>query len=668
MRGDNRPKGDSLTSGRERSVKGSELKKRIPGSYLSESRSYRFFKLARPLLVILSVSSLVLTTNSLHAEETTARPQPNIVVLMTDDLGWQDVDCYDIDEPNAFITPRIDALASEGVLFWRAYSPAPTCAPSRCAVISGVHPARARKTHIKGGTPPHPYSDKSRMLTPWYSARTPVGDYTVASAMKDHGYTTGHVGKWHISYSEPKATELGFDVSYGSRVSKALMKNRLEDFATTAEEDPYRLDENGFPFNQTTANAIQFVDESKESPFFLYYATWLVHAPIQTRSEALLKKYAEQIGVDPSDKKSFDGSTTGQTNPFYAAMVEELDYNIGLFIDHLKETPDPRWPGHALIENTYLIFTSDNGGTEGKESERYTDNFPLDMGKTSVREGGVRVPFIVIGPDIPQGVETDVLVNGLDIYPTVLSMAGAPKPEKTLDGLDLYPLLVEDPTNPTFVKTASGTPRDTMMWHFPHDALESSLIVGDYKLIRNYDHVRNPRVEPLELYRLYEEDGNRGDIEEAHNLAEAMPEKTAEMNKQLTEILTGMNASYPLYNPNSLAKLPGKAKVPTVSGHTLNGEDLSVTFQTHGTDVARANLIYTTQRETIGYQEWFRQEMNLDSSSSKAVITLPPGTRHFYVNLIDDNDFLVSYPAVGNAESRKKSQPYTTSAIAVTLQ
>jgi len=149
-----------------------------------------------PLTPLLISASLFLgPLNTLQAENSvnSGRPEkPNILLLLTDDLGWQDVDCYDIDEKNSYVTPNIDALASKGVKFWRAYSPAPTCAPSRCAIISGVHPARAQKTHIKGGTPPRAYSNTSRMMSPWFSARTPVGDYTIASAMKDHGYTTGH--------------------------------------------------------------------------------------------------------------------------------------------------------------------------------------------------------------------------------------------------------------------------------------------------------------------------------------------------------------------------------------------------------------------------------------------------------------------------------------------
>jgi len=576
-------------------------------------------------------------------------PKPNILLLLTDDLGWQDVDCYDIDEKNSYITPNIDKLATKGVKFWRAYSPAPTCAPSRCAIISGVHPARAQKTHIKGGTPPRPITESSRMISPWFSARTPVGDYTIASAMKDHGYTTGHVGKWHISYSAPKANDLGFDVSFGSRISKAQMKNRLTDFATTAPSDPYKLDANGFSYNQTTENALGFLKENKAKPFFLYYATWLVHAPIQTRSKQLLDKYSKQLNIDPKNKKSFSGATKGQKNPFYAAMVEELDYNIGRVFDYLENTDDPRWPGHKLVENTYIIFTSDNGGTEGKTGERYTDNDPLDLGKTSIKEGGTRVPLIVTGPRILQDTETHVLANGLDIYPTVLSMAGAKLPNKKIDGLDLFPLLTKNPTDSTLVKSKNGSPRKSMIWHFPHNALESSIIIDDYKLIRNYNFVNNPDKDQFELYQLYEtKEGEikRVDIEESKNLATAMQEKTKMMDKKLTESLTEMKASYPSYNPNCKTELPNKNTTPSVSHHILTDDKLKVSLKTNGAKIITAQLIYTTFNTNSGYQEWFPKPMAIQDDETSAIVTLPKNTKYCFVNLIDENNFLVSYPEI----------------------
>jgi arylsulfatase A-like enzyme len=480
-----------------------------------------------------------------------SKPKPNVILILTDDLGWQDVKCYDIDEPSPMDTPNLDAFAKKGVLFWQAYSPAPTCAPTRCAIMSGNHPARAQKTHVVGGAPPFPRNIHTRMMDPWYRGRMPADEMTLAKALKGNGYFTGHVGKWHIAIdhnSFPQPMDVGFDFTRNSRGVTVGMKDRMSGFATNSADDPSRLDRNGFPLDETNEDALTFLRESKDKPFFLYYATWLVHAPIHTRSKELLDKYVKRLGVDPHHTNK--QAIPGQLNPFFCAMVEMMDYYVGQVINYLDETDDPRWPGHKLSENTYIIFTSDNGGMEGGPEERYPDNNPLDRGKISAKEGGTRVPLLIVGPGIEKGVQTDVMVNGLDFYPTIFSLTGSPLPHgKPLDGCDLSQLLLDDPANPALVKQSNGTVRDTMMWHFPHgNALESTIRIGDYKLIRNYDHVMNPGTPELELFRLYEANGNkqrRVDIEEARNLSSEMPEKTASMNRELTKMLTDMKASYP---------------------------------------------------------------------------------------------------------------------------
>ena len=209
------------------------------------------------------------------------------------------------------------------------------------------------------------------MMDPWYSGRMPEDTFTLAKAMKANGYTTGHVGKWHIAINHnafPQPMDVGFDFTRSDRGAHRNVKDRLSGFATSAEDDPYRLDENGFPFHQNNADALQFLNQFKDKPFFLYYCTWLVHSPIITRNEALLNKYAERMGVEPA--KTPSNEVPGQHNPFYGAMVESLDYYVGQVFQYLDSTEDPRWPGHQLSENTYVIFTSDNGGMEGGPTER----------------------------------------------------------------------------------------------------------------------------------------------------------------------------------------------------------------------------------------------------------------------------------------------------------
>lgn len=602
-----------------------------------------------------SKTNTVLSNNLLDTD----RPKPNVVLILTDDLGWQDVKCYDIDEPSPYETPNIDALSKKGVMFWQAYSPAPTCAPTRCAIMSGNHPARAQKTHVVGGHPPVPYlKDTFRMMDPWYSGRMPENEMTLARAMQNNGYTTGHAGKWHMAVEHkayPQPEDQGFDYTRSHRgVTNAQKPNRITDFATDKASDPFRLDENGYPYHQNNEDALNFLKQNKQDPFFLYYATWLVHTPIHTRSKVLLEKYCKKLGVDyPTDPGRWP--LDGQQNPYYIAMVDMLDYYVGQIFNYLETTDDPRWPGHKLVENTYIIFTSDNGGMEGK-GEIITDNYPLDRGKISAMEGGTRVPLIITGPGIEKGVQSDVMVNGLDFYPTILSLTNSKQPkDKAFDGSDISELLLKDPTNSGLVKNQNGDARTTMMWHFPHGvALESTIRVGDYKLIRNYDSINNPKTAPLELYRLYNSEGGkveRVDIEESKNLVNELPEKTKELNNKLTDMLTEMKAGYPYYNPEYSEALPYKENVPTVISNENNQGEVTFFFKEHGAKVVKANLVYTLNGGAR-FEEWFQTPAEVMNNKVKA--TLPKGTTHYVINLIDENNYLVSYPSMGQKKRGNK--------------
>jgi uncharacterized sulfatase len=581
---------------------------------------------------------------------------------LTDDLGWQDVKCYDIDEPSPMETPNIDSLAKQGVKFWQAYAPAPTCAPSRCAIMSGNHPARAQKTHVVGGAPPTPNHKYGwTMMAPWYSGRMPANEKTIARVLKTNGYVTGHSGKWHMAidhHAFPQPEDQGFDWTRSSRGARSGMPSRVEGFASTQAKDPFRLDENGYPYHQTSEDALTFLKENHHKPFFLYYATWLVHTPIHTRSEQLLEKYCKKLGVKrPTDKSGW--TMKGQTNPFYCAMVEELDYHMGKVFKYLKTTNDPRWPGHKLIENTYIIFTSDNGGMEGHPGEIITDNYPLDRGKISAMEGGTRVPLIITGPGIQKGVESDVMVNGLDFYPTLLTLTRTPQPkQKNLDGSDLSELLLRDPINPNLVKDKDGRTRDTMVWHFPHSvALESTIRVGGYKLVRNYNHRYDKGTTELELYHLYEKVKDRQvrvDIEEANNLASSKPDLAKELNNKLSSILQEMDASYPYYNPQANKVGADKKMVPKVNSHKRVNDQVVFQYIENGAKVIRGDLIYTLNGGNR-YEEWDRLKAG-KKNNREIRFTLPSGTTHYFLNLIDENNFLVSYPATPDYSELSKTK------------
>ena len=501
-------------------------------------------------------------------------------------------------------------------------------------------------------------------MPPYYRGHMADETVTIAEALKTNGYTTGHCGKWHLSIkhnSFPQPEDQGFDWTRRNAGTTTRMRpHRLTGFATNKAKDPYKLDEKGFATHQNSIDALTFVDEHKDKPFFLFYATKLVHTPIHTRSEQLLKKYCAKLGVAlPENPQEWKGE--GQTNPFYCAMVEELDYYVGQLFQSLESTEDPRWPGHMLSENTYIIFTSDNGGMERMPSEIITDNYPLDRGKISAMEGGTRVPLIITGPGIDAGTESEVMINGLDFYPTILSLTGTQKPEGLeFDGCDISDLLKKDPADPALVKEKDGSTRDTMLWHFPNSiALESTIRIGDYKLVRNYDHLGNDDTTELELYRLYEskdKEQKRIDIEESKNLASSMPEKAQAMNNELSQRLNEMKASYPHYNPHSKYPLPHQKKVPAVLSHTKKGEDVEFIYQRNGAKVVRAQLIYTLNGGKNIDEEWHQIPATL-IAGNKVTATLPKGTTHYVINLIDENNFLISYPDVDKATRTSNSSP-----------
>ncbi|MCP4309653.1 MAG: sulfatase [Bacteroidetes bacterium] len=581
------------------------------------------------------------------------RPEkPNVIIILADDLGWQDVGCYDIDEPCPYETPNIDKLSQMGVKFWQAYSPAPTCAPSRGAILAGKHPARLQRTHVVGGAPPMPHNEAVyNTIPPWYSGRLSVKETIIPEVLKANAYTTGHVGKWHIAIDHnayPQPLDHGFDFSVSDRgVNSAMKPDRLSDFASTEEDDRYRIDENGYPRDPNNENALSFIEESKDEPFFLYYATWLVHAPIQTRSKRLLEKYCEKLNVPiPTDPKGL--RIPGQNNPYYAAMVEMFDYYVGLIISYLESTDDPRWKGHKLIENTYIIFTSDNGGMEGSPREIFTDNYPLDKGKINAKEGGIRVPLIITGPGIKPRQESNAMVNGIDFFPTIISWTGSKHPnEKEMDGIDLSELLTSDPNNGNLLAGPDGKVRDEMMHHFPNSAaMHSTLRIGDYKLIHNFNPDKS-----LELYRLYENGENRVDIEEMDDLSKKLPEKAEEMDRILYERLNGMQASFPFLNPYCKSDIPHKETVCSVMDHGKTGKEVWVKYKEQGNIVKSAYLLYTLNGGEKS-EEWYRNDAMVEQDNVVRAV-LPEGCTHYLFNLVDEYNFMVSYPHMGGKNDYK---------------
>ena len=365
--------------------------------------------------------------------------------------------------------------------------------------------------------------------------------------------------------------------------------------------------------------------------------------------------------VNPSLRTNPDGWTIpGQNNPYYGAMVEMFDYYVGQVIDYLKTTDDPRRPGHRLIDNTYIIFTSDNGGMEKIPGEIITDNYPLDQGKIHAQEGGIRVPLIISGPGIPAGEESNVMVNGIDFYPTILSWTGTKQPgNQQLDGADLSTLLSQNPKDSTLVKEADGTVRNSMLHHFPNSAaMHSTLRIGDYKLIRNF----KPEKKRLELYRLYHNGGQRVDIEEMNDLADQMPEKAQQMDRLLQQKLEAMDASFPYLNPFCRDDLPHRQEICKVLDHGRKNNRVWLKYAEQGNRVVRADLLYTTNGGEK-YEEWYRAEAAIQNGNTVSAV-LPEGTTHYLFNLVDEHRFLISHPRMGSMSDYKKRH-YSTRAFAV---
>ena len=377
--------------------------------------------------------------------------KPNVIIFYVDDLGWQDTELNNLDEPSPWETPNISKLAEDGLNFSNGYSPAPTCAPSRCAILSGLHPAKTGITHVAGGIVPT--ARYTNYVAPYFPVGLMPENFTIAEALKENGYTTGHVGKWHAGGLKiQKPSKQGFDFVHESRGAHQGPKgknNRANFFATHDTNDKYRLSDEkyapftkespdgiSYPHDKVTEKALEFINQSKQEPFFLYLAHWLVHAPIHTKNKELLQHYCDKLGVD-FPTKDIPITTKGQTNPFYGSMVTTLDWSLGRVVDLLKKTDDPRNPGKKLYETTYIFFSSDNGAVEKANRDIVTDNAPLDEGKKYAQEGGIRVPLVISGPNIPKGKTYDGLINQLDFYPTILNLTQSEIPTEYSLDLDL---------------------------------------------------------------------------------------------------------------------------------------------------------------------------------------------------------------------------------------
>ena len=593
---------------------------------------------------------------SLSALSSSKVSKPNIIIFYVDDLGWQDVQINDVDAPCAYETPNMVKLAASGMNFTQGYSPAPTCSPSRAAILTGQHPAKTRFTHVtlddrKDG------KSTEMLMAPYLEAQIDRNLLTSADALTANGYRTGHSGKWHVGLN---SASYGFETVNEERGIHRSVPDRTKDFATkgdpkyplSVEKYPPFSDKKpdgiSYPYDEVTGSAIEFMKQSQGEPFFLNVCHWMVHWPMLTRNGELLEYYCDKFG-QPFPPKVGDMTLPGQQNPYFASMVTSVDWSLGQIVDFLETTDDPRSPGKKLIETTYIFFSSDNGGAEQRGPEVLSDNAPLKYGKGHTEGGGVRVPMVISGPGIDAGSQFDGMINQLDFFPTFLSLTSsriAPRDYAELSGLDISSVLHGKGSQ---VLDADGNEREFLFWHFPHGSgWKSAIRIGDFKLHKRYE------TDDYELYRLYQ-DGQRNDFEEANDLAKN-PEYASVVERLsglLDEALVANNAELPYLNPNYADNKKTAAKFGDSSFQKATRK-AQLAIKPKGTMVKEASVIYCDAPSTGKKKKKrggknavttefipgmrFPATISTDGSSVSAVI--PANIAGYCFMLIDENGFM----------------------------
>ncbi len=390
---------------------------------------------------------------ALIAFATQAANPPNIVFILADDLGINDLHCYGRADHR---TPNLDRLAQQGVRFTSAYCAQPICSPSRAAILTGQAPARL---HLTTYLPGRPDCVSQKVLHPEIEMQVPLGDKMISEYFKDAGYVSAAIGKWHVGGRGFGPLEQGFDFYHPGQAN-------TQPSATEGGKGEYDL----------TAAAVEFIEANRERPFLVYLAHNAPHIP-----------YAAQPARIAENAGAFE--------PVYAGVIETLDDTVGRLLAKLDAL--------KLADRTIVVFTSDNGGLHVPEGPhpRITHNTPYRAGKGFVYEGGLRIPLIVRWPGhVPAGRVVDTPVINTDWVPTLLELCGQPAPSG-LDGRSFAGLLTgkgEPPARPLF-------------WHFPHYTNQGSrpsgaMREGRWMFVEYYDEAK------VELYDLVSDPGEARDL------------------------------------------------------------------------------------------------------------------------------------------------------------
>jgi arylsulfatase A-like enzyme len=466
-------------------------------------------RICQPLAVALALLALPLTGPAARAADPS---KPNVVFILADDLGWTDLGCQG---SKYYETPNIDRLAAQGLRFTNGYTCGPNCQPTRAALLSGQYGPRTG-VYTVGSI--DRFNWQSRPLRPVDNVtQLPLDRTTFAQPLKAAGYATGYFGKWHLGQQgQFHPARRGFDEAITSM-------GQHFDFATQPKVD---YPPGTYLADFLTDKAVDFVRRHKDRPFLLCLTQFVVHSPHVAKDD-LLAKFRPKPAVG------------GHRNPTYAAMIASLDESVGRVLAVLDEL--------KLAENTLVIFTSDNGGVGGyvregvKQAGDITDNAPLRGGKGMLYEGGIRVPYLFRWPGtVAAGATCDQPINSVDLYPTLLELAGTKLPDgQPLDGASYVRLLKNG---------GQGTlDRDAIYWHFPgylgagagnwRTTPAGAIRRGDWKLLEFFETNR------VELYNL------KDDLGERKNLAAARPELTRELRDKLHAWRTAVKAPMPTPNP-----------------------------------------------------------------------------------------------------------------------
>ena len=452
-------------------------------------------------------------------------PKPNILFILVDDLGLKDLSV----EGSAFYeTPNVDRLARSGMRFDAGYAACSVCSPSRAAIMTGKAPARINITDWIGAKTGMEWKRNDRVLPAEYNHYLAPEETTLAEALRAAGYKTFFAGKWHLGGKGHWPEDNGFDINFGGWDAGspkggyfAPWTNPNMPQGTPGESLTLRL----------AKETAKFIEENRDGPFFAYLSFYAVHGRIQTTQE-LWGKYRAK-----AEKQNREQGVTSrfimdriqpvrqvQDNPIYGGLIETMDQAVGIVLKRLKEL--------GLEDNTIVIFTSDNGGVSSGDSYS-TSLLPYRGGKGRQWEGGIHVPLYIRAPGVTQpGSATDVPVIHMDLYPTILQLAGLPlMPQQHVDGTGLLPLL----------QGGNLPPRD-LFWHYPHygnQGGEPSAIIrsGNWKLIHYFEDGRD------ELYEV------AGDIGEQNDLTESQPERAAALRKKLDAWLVETDAKIPQPDP-----------------------------------------------------------------------------------------------------------------------